>query len=182
MFICPITDMEGGGVMSVTIPANQIRTSHILMAVCDVWGVEKANLLSSRRTSDLTKPRFCAFIIFKEHTPRSLADVGRVFNKDHASIIYGLRRAVDLLSSDEDFKELHKKTMDRITQIQDRSEILLNTVNPKRYQKPQTKKTITTRHCLKCSKEFNSSGPGNRLCSHCSTQASKNSEFEGVAT
>lgn len=61
--------------------------------VADYYGIDTADMLSARRGRDVAHPRQLAMLLAREFTPKSLPDIGRRFNRDHTTVIYGIRAA-----------------------------------------------------------------------------------------
>lgn len=76
----------------------------VLAAVCDAFDVAPADLLSNCRKRVCAYPRFALYLLLSEYLPWSLPMIGRKCNRDHTSVIHGMRRARDLLAIDEDFR------------------------------------------------------------------------------
>lgn len=61
-------------------------------AVCRFYGVEMCDLQSSRRTANIVKPRQVAMWLAKKLTLRSLPEVGRLFDRDHTTVLHAVRK------------------------------------------------------------------------------------------
>ena len=71
-------------------------------------------LLSSRRSRSLARPRQIAMYLSKQHTTNSLPDIGRKFsNRDHTTVIHAVIKIDELIKKDNDVRqsvvELKKK-------------------------------------------------------------------------
>jgi hypothetical protein len=78
-----------------------VRIEVIMDAVCAVFGVNKNDMLSNRRTAELVMPRHVAMFLSKELTARSLPDIGRMFSdRDHTTVLHAVRRIHGLRASD----------------------------------------------------------------------------------
>jgi hypothetical protein len=61
--------------------------------VCKHYGVTMTELLSSRRTANIVKPRQVAMFLCKELTPRTLPELGRRFGgRDHTTVLHAVRK------------------------------------------------------------------------------------------
>jgi len=76
-----------------------------LRAVCEVFHVNKEELLSTRRVNYITTPRFALMYLGYYMTHNSTPMVGRFLGRDHTTIIHGCRRAVELKRSNKAFAE-----------------------------------------------------------------------------
>ena len=163
-FICPNTDMEGGGVM--TLPINPITASDVVNAVCAVWGVTKAGLFSGSRLRKFAYARFCAFNICRQITDLSYPQIANVFGRDHTTVMSGAHRANDLLGVDAEFSDKYDKTLECIAAFQDGQDY-----SPWYEKKPPVEKIIKIRTCLKCREDFKSDIK--RICPACTLSNSR---------
>ena len=83
-----------------------IKVENILRAVCNHFMLERADLVSARRTGHLLLPRHIAFYLAKTLTLRSLPEIGRrMGDRDHTTVLHGARKIARLLLSDGDLQE-----------------------------------------------------------------------------
>jgi len=76
-------------------------------AVCQRFGVSRADLLSERRIQKLVFPRHIAMYLAKELTKRSLTEIGRRFHgRDHATAIHAVRKIERLIKTDPDVAKI----------------------------------------------------------------------------
>ena len=73
-------------------------------------------LLSSRRSRSLARPRQIAMYLSKQHTTKSLPDIGRKFsNRDHTTVIHAVKKIDELIKKDSEIRqniiELKKKLL-----------------------------------------------------------------------
>ena len=84
------------------------RPSHpsvrdIQLAVCAHFDVKLLDMMSSRRTFDIVKPRQVAMYLAKTLTLRSLPDIGRRFGgRDHTTALHAVRKIEALVRIDGD--------------------------------------------------------------------------------
>lgn len=72
---------------------------HIIAEVAAAAGVSPDDMLSARRTANLAIPRHFAIWRARQETPRSLPEIGRMFNgRDHTTIINSLRKIDSLMA------------------------------------------------------------------------------------
>lgn len=64
------------------------------------FGVTVGELLSRRRDRDVARPRQVAMWLSKRVSMASLSEIGRYFDRDHKTVMHGIRRVEALLSSD----------------------------------------------------------------------------------
>lgn len=79
--------------MSVSIADIQNR-------VCARFGTRLSEMLSDRRTAMIVRPRQIAMYLAKELTPRSLPTIGRMFGRDHTTVIHAVHQIEKLRATD----------------------------------------------------------------------------------
>lgn len=68
------------------------QPKHVIVAlVCDKFGIDEATLRSKKRKANLSQPRFEAYYRLHYELGMGLAPIGRFLNRDHSSIINGLK-------------------------------------------------------------------------------------------
>jgi hypothetical protein len=73
----------------------------IQKAVCKHYDVKMMDLLSTRRTAEIVKPRQVAMFLCKDLTPHSLPQLGRRFGgKDHTTVLHAVRKVERLCQCD----------------------------------------------------------------------------------
>lgn len=70
--------------------------SRILAAMEKVSGMKYPMFLTNDRHKIYTIPRHVAMYFIKENTKLTLHEIGRVFNRDHSTVIYAMKRAMTL--------------------------------------------------------------------------------------
>ena len=97
----PITiDMADDVIRDLVRPADprRIRVEDILRIVAKHYGVSRADLLSSRRTANVVRPRQIAMYLAKTLTLRSLPEIGRRFGgRDHTTVLHAVRKIEGLV-------------------------------------------------------------------------------------
>lgn len=82
-------------------PPREVRVRDIQVAVCNHFNVSILDMLSGRRTVDISGPRMVAMYLCKEFTLNSYAEIGRRFGgRDHTTIIHGHRKIEGLYGFD----------------------------------------------------------------------------------
>ncbi|WP_245396614.1 chromosomal replication initiator protein DnaA [Jiella sonneratiae] len=83
---------------------RKIRIEDILKFVSRHYNVTRTDLLSSRRTKTIVRPRQIAMYLAKTMTPRSLPEIGRRFGgRDHTTVLHAVRKIEGERSRDETF-------------------------------------------------------------------------------
>ena len=101
----PVTvEMADEVVRDLIRPADprRIRVEDILRIVAKHYGVSRADLLSSRRTANVVRPRQIAMYLAKTLTLRSLPEIGRRFGgRDHTTVLHAVRKIEGLVQGDK---------------------------------------------------------------------------------
>jgi chromosomal replication initiator protein len=72
---------------------RRIRVEDILRIVAKHYSVTRSDLLSSRRTANVVRPRQIAMYLAKTLTLRSLPEIGRRFGgRDHTTVLHAVRK------------------------------------------------------------------------------------------
>jgi len=80
---------------------RRVRIEDIQRVVARHYNVSKADLLSSRRTRTIVRPRQIAMYLAKVLTPRSLPEIGRRFGgRDHTTVLHAVRKIEGLIDGD----------------------------------------------------------------------------------
>jgi chromosomal replication initiator protein len=80
---------------------RRVRIEDIQRIVARHFNVSKADLLSSRRTRTIVRPRQIAMYLAKMLTPRSLPEIGRRFGgRDHTTVLHAVRKIEELIEGD----------------------------------------------------------------------------------
>jgi chromosomal replication initiator protein len=78
---------------------RRIRIEDIQKVVSRHFNVSKSDLLSSRRTRTIVRPRQIAMYLSKMMTPRSLPEIGRRFGgRDHTTVLHAVRKIEELIN------------------------------------------------------------------------------------
>ena len=95
---------------------RRVRIEDIQRVVARHYNVSKADLLSSRRTRTIVRPRQIAMYLAKVLTPRSLPEIGRRFGgRDHTTVLHAVRKIEGMMEGDKmlaDEIELLKRLID----------------------------------------------------------------------
>jgi chromosomal replication initiator protein len=80
---------------------KRVKIEDIQKLVASHYGVSRADILSSRRTAVVVKPRQVAMFLAKTLTMRSLPEIGRRFGgRDHTTVLHAVRK-IDALSQND---------------------------------------------------------------------------------
>jgi len=85
---------------------KQVSIDNIQKTVASYFKVSIADLLSSRRTRSITRPRQMAMALCKQLTRHSLPEIGNAFGgRDHTTVLHACRKVEELRREDERFSE-----------------------------------------------------------------------------
>jgi chromosomal replication initiator protein len=83
--------------------AKRVRIEDILRIVSRHFKVQRNDLLSSRRSRDVVRPRQIAMYLAKSLTSRSLPEIGRRFGgRDHTTVLHSVRKVEQMMKDDGD--------------------------------------------------------------------------------
>ena len=86
----------------LNINETQITIDNIQTLVCKYFKISKNEMLSSRRSRYLVRPRQVAIYLSKILTTKSLPEIGREFsNRDHTTVIHSVK-TIEKLKNDND--------------------------------------------------------------------------------
>jgi chromosomal replication initiator protein len=81
---------------------KRIKIEDIQRAVARHYNVSRADMLSSRRTANVVRPRQIAMYLAKTLTLRSLPEIGRRFGgRDHTTVLHAVRKIETLADTDK---------------------------------------------------------------------------------
>jgi chromosomal replication initiator protein len=86
---------------------KRVKIDDIQKLVASHFNVLRADILSSRRTANVVRPRQIAMYLSKVLTLRSLPEIGRHFGgRDHTTVLHAVRKIEDLASKDQGLAEV----------------------------------------------------------------------------
>jgi len=96
---------------------KRVRIGDIQRIVAREYNVSRADLLSSRRTANVVRPRQVAMYLAKILTLRSLPEIGRRFGgRDHTTVLHAVRKIETLTGNDavlaEEIESLKRQLQD----------------------------------------------------------------------
>ncbi len=85
---------------------KRVRIEDIQRIVARQYNVSRSDLLSSRRTANVVRPRQVAMYLAKVLTLRSLPEIGRRFGgRDHTTVLHAVRKIENLAGNDSALAE-----------------------------------------------------------------------------
>ena len=99
----------------LNISENKVTIDLIQTLVCKFFKISKNEMLSSRRSRYLVRPRQTAIYLTKILTSKSLPEIGREFsNRDHTTIIHSVKTIEKLKDKDPEMVENINKLKNQI--------------------------------------------------------------------
>jgi chromosomal replication initiator protein len=86
---------------------KRVKIDDIQKLVASHYNISRADILSSRRTANVVRPRQIAMYLSKQLTLRSLPEIGRRFGgRDHTTVLHAVRKIEELVSKDKSLAEV----------------------------------------------------------------------------
>jgi chromosomal replication initiator protein len=86
---------------------KRVKIDDIQKLVASHYNISRADILSSRRTANVVRPRQIAMYLSKVLTLRSLPEIGRRFGgRDHTTVLHAVRKIEDLAAKDKSLAEV----------------------------------------------------------------------------
>ena len=99
----------------LNIHENKVTIDSIQTIVCKQFKISKNEMLSSRRSRYLVRPRQTAIYLTKILTSKSLPEIGREFsNRDHTTIIHSVKTIERLKEKDSEMTNNINKLKNQI--------------------------------------------------------------------
>lgn len=81
-----------------------LTIADIQREVADFYKIRLTELMSCRRCRSIARARQVAMWLAKRHTPRSMSEIGRRFDRDHTTVLYAIKRIDSLRSTDGEIR------------------------------------------------------------------------------
>ena len=89
----------------LNLSENKVTIDLIQSVVCKFFKISKTEMLSSRRSRYLVRPRQTAIYLAKILTSKSLPEIGREFSgRDHTTIIHSVKTIERLIKEDNELE------------------------------------------------------------------------------
>lgn len=82
-----------------------MTVADIVAAASEVFGVSERDILGPDRTAHFVRARQACFLVAHETVGLSMPVIGRLMNRDHTTVSFGVRRAQALAKADPDYAE-----------------------------------------------------------------------------
>lgn len=88
-------------------PAPKIyEVEEIIGRVAFLMNISYDDILGDLRHRHVVEARHIAIFLIRETYPRmALTKLGKIFNRDHSTVIYALQNIINLCKTDKDFKK-----------------------------------------------------------------------------
>ncbi len=108
----------------LNLTENKVTIDLIQTIVCKFFKISKNEMLSSRRSRYLVRPRQTAIYLTKILTSKSLPEIGREFsNRDHTTIIHSVKTIEKIKSKDPEMEDNINKLKNQILYYNKENEI-----------------------------------------------------------
>ena len=101
----------------VGVERNQItpeeRKNNLILDVCGMYDITLENLTSKTRLRRVVEARFILFYILHKVQNRTSIEVGKMFNKDHATVLHGCNTISGFIEFDKKFEEKITKLINK---------------------------------------------------------------------
>lgn len=86
---------------------KRVKIDDIQKLVASHYNISRADILSSRRTANVVRPRQIAMYLSKVLTLRSLPEIGRRFGgRDHTTVLHAVRKVEEMAGKDKSLAEV----------------------------------------------------------------------------
>ena len=96
----------------IALQDRTVNVDNIQKTVAEYYKIRVSDLISSKRTRSVTRPRQIAMALAKELTNHSLPEIGHFFGgRDHTTVLHATRKVLELRESDGQFEEDYSNLM-----------------------------------------------------------------------
>ena len=95
-------------IVSVARVKRGTSPSEVIKAVAAAAGVTPGAMLTDWQAAHVARPRQVAMLIIREACPYlSLPSIAAIFDRDHSTVIYGIRRARKIIAEHPDWDKVY---------------------------------------------------------------------------
>ncbi len=95
---------------------KQVTIENIQKTVAEYYKIRSSDLLSSKRSRTIARPRQVAMALAKELTSHSLPEIGEAFGgRDHTTVLYANRKIIELRESNSKIEEDYSNLLRTLT-------------------------------------------------------------------
>ena len=92
-------------IFDVKMDLVHTNVQRIIDICCRTWGVTEGQLKSEVRDRKLVEPRQVAQYLISMHTKNiGVERIGKMFNRNHATVLHSIRVVKNLMETNKDFK------------------------------------------------------------------------------
>lgn len=84
------------------------KALELIETICIYLKVDKDDLMSKLRKREVALARQTCMYFLQKETTLTLKQIGRIFNRDHSTVIYGVQVVKDIRDTDPKFRLLIK--------------------------------------------------------------------------
>lgn len=77
----------------------------IIRIVVEFTGITVDQMIGNGKNAHVSDSRFIMWRMLRRFTKLTLMDIGQMFRRDHTSIMYGVQRCEDLISTEPSFRD-----------------------------------------------------------------------------
>ena len=95
---------------------DQKHANRIINEICDFYSLTHAQIKGKCRVRGYIKARFIAMYLLRRRTGLTLKEIGRMFHRDHTSIIHAIKTIEEVLSLkyENDYQDEIKRLLEII--------------------------------------------------------------------
>ncbi len=80
-----------------TREVNKVSVDVVIRSTCKLYDVCKDTLIGPNKRSDIAEPRRLAMYLIRKLNGESFVEIGKMFNRDHATVYYSVKMVEDAL-------------------------------------------------------------------------------------
>jgi hypothetical protein len=96
---------------------KEVTMRSLLKATCHELDTDSVQMRSKRRTADIAYKRHIFYYLARKHSISSLTSIGKFMNRDHTSVMHGIKKVKSLYENDDWFKSLSSKIVESAEMI-----------------------------------------------------------------
>lgn len=87
--------------MSTRWKRNEAIANNIIQSICFDHDVRKNEVIGTLRFANIVRARYLSVFLIRKKTDLSLKEIGKIFNRDHATVMYAIDSIKDQISYDK---------------------------------------------------------------------------------
>lgn len=97
------------------VPREGPTVSDIQRTVEETYGLPPQSMCSKRRVKEISHPRQIAYYLSRKLTKKTYPALGRMFNRDHSTVVYGVQQARRRIASDPELRDQVEAIKERLS-------------------------------------------------------------------